>query len=80
MDAQQVAFQDVATLARRLSPLEQFLLIEQLINEIKHDLVTSPTAKRSLYGLCADLGPAPSASEIDQVRHEMWSSFPRGDI
>jgi hypothetical protein len=30
--------------------------------------------------LCADLGPAPSAEDIDEIRHEMWAGFPREDI
>jgi hypothetical protein len=38
------------------------------------------TAPRSLIGLCADLGPAPSAEEIDEARREMWAGFPRDDI
>jgi hypothetical protein len=41
---------------------------------------TSPTPRRSLLGLCADLGPAPSAEDIDEARREMWSGFPREDI
>lgn len=36
--------------------------------------------KRSFYGLCADLGPAPSAEEIDAARAEAWGNFPRTDI
>ena len=32
-----------------------------------------------LFGLCADLGPAPSADDIDEARREMWASFPRDD-
>jgi hypothetical protein len=39
-----------------------------------------PAPRRSLYGLCADLGPAPSAEDIDEVRREMWANFPREDI
>ena len=35
---------------------------------------------RSFIGLCADLGPAPSAEEIDEARREMWTGFPRDDI
>jgi len=37
-------------------------------------------ARRSILGLCADLGPAPSAEEIDDTRREMWSKFPRDDV
>jgi hypothetical protein len=36
-------------------------------------------APHPLIGLCADLGPAPSAEDIDEARREMWASFPRDD-
>ena len=35
---------------------------------------------KSLRGLCADMGPAPSAEEIDQSRREAWANFPREDV
>ncbi|GEM_PF-1963916 len=35
--------------------------------------------KRSLNGLLTDLGPAPSAEDIDEARREMWGNFPRED-
>jgi hypothetical protein len=38
------------------------------------------TISRGFIGLCADLGPAPSAEEIDEARREMWAGFPRDDI
>lgn len=38
------------------------------------------TSRRSLYGLCADLGPGPSDAEIEAVRRAMWATFPREDI
>jgi hypothetical protein len=28
----------------------------------------------------ADLGPAPTAEEIDEARHEAWANFPRDDF
>jgi hypothetical protein len=34
-------------------------------------------ARRSILGLCADLGPAPSAEAIDESRREIWAKFPR---
>jgi len=68
-------------LARRLPPLEKIRLIEQMVPEIERDVLRQRLAKRkSLLGLCADLGPAPSAEEIDEIRHEMWAGFPREDI
>jgi hypothetical protein len=30
--------------------------------------------------LCADLGPAPAAEDIDQGLREMWAGFPRDDV
>ena len=46
--------------------------------------VTMPSValqpRRSLYGILAHLGPAPSAEEIDQARAEAWANFPREDI
>ncbi len=38
------------------------------------------TARPSLYGLCADLGPGPSDEDIAEVRRTMWATFPREDI
>lgn len=35
---------------------------------------------RSLRGLLAQYGPAPSAEEIDQNRAEMFANFPRSDF
>jgi hypothetical protein len=40
----------------------------------------SQAPKRSFYGLWADLGKAPSAEEIDEVRAEAWANFARADI
>lgn len=36
--------------------------------------------QRGLIGLCADLGRAPSAAEVDRARGEMWGGFPREDV
>lgn len=36
--------------------------------------------RRSVKGLCADLGVSISAEEIDEARREMWGRFPREDI
>ena len=35
---------------------------------------------RSLRGLLAKYGPAPSAEEIDRNRAEMFANFPRSDF
>jgi len=84
-----VTLDQVITLARQLSPLEKIRLIEQIAPEVERHMqqqstdqpdLAEPQPIRSLLGLCADLGPAPSAEDIDDVRKEMWVDFPREDI
>ena len=66
-----VTLEQVLDLAKRLSPLDKIRSIEQVAPEIARHLAGSrPASQRSLWGLCADLGPAPSAEEIDQARRE----------
>ncbi|MEA3345129.1 MAG: hypothetical protein U9Q78_02610 [Chloroflexota bacterium] len=76
-----ITLEQVVLLARRLPPLEKIHLIEQMVPDIKRDMLKQQSLKRkSLLGLCADLGPAPTSEEIDEIRHEMWTGFPRKDI
>ena len=73
--------EQVVSLARQLPPVEKIRLIERMVPEIERDMLGQrPPRRRSLLGLCADLGPAPSAEDIVEIRHEMWADFPRGDI
>jgi hypothetical protein len=52
-----------------------------MVPEIERELVVvRPTPRKSLWGLCADLGIAPSAADIDEVRREQWANFPREDL
>jgi hypothetical protein len=37
----------------------------------------APVMSRGFIGLCADLGPAPSAEAIDEARGVIWAGFPR---
>ena len=76
-----VTLEDVLKLAHQLSPVEKVRLIERVAPEIERDL--SPRREDgscSLLGLLKDLGPAPSAEEIDAVRREVWASFPRDQV
>ncbi|MBN2394622.1 MAG: hypothetical protein JXR84_28080 [Anaerolineae bacterium] len=66
-------------LAKQLSATDKVRLIELLAPQIRSDLAR-PARRRSLLGLCADLGPAPSAEVIDAARREAWGGFPREDI
>jgi hypothetical protein len=76
-----VTLEEVLELARQLSPVDKVRLIERVAPEVERALV-SPLgrASRSLLGLLKDLGPAPSADEIDGARREAWTSFPRNDV
>ena len=79
-----VTLDQVVSLARQLSALEKVRLIERHAPDIERDLSRQEGGQkrplRSLLGLCADLGTAPSAEDIDEIRQEMWAGFPRGDI
>ncbi|MFN3762880.1 MAG: hypothetical protein ACK4WK_06745 [Anaerolineae bacterium] len=76
-----VTLEEALSLVKRLSPLDKVRLIEQITPDIKRELMAASLAPRkSLWGLCADLGRAPSAEEIDQARREEWANFPREDI
>lgn len=71
----------VLAIATQLSSLDKVRLIEELAPQIERDLrAMRPIRYKSLLGLCADLGPAPSAEEIDAARREAWIGFPREDV
>ena len=72
---------DLIAYGKRLSTLDKLRLIEELIRDVKETITQAPTAPlESLYGTLADLGPGPSAEDIDQTRREMLHNFPRDDI
>lgn len=73
--------QEVLNLAKQLSPVDKVRLIQQLTPDIERELVSNKiTPRKSLWGLCADLGNAPTAAEIDEARRDEWANFPREDI
>jgi hypothetical protein len=83
MSAAEVNFEQVFNLARLLKPSDQARLISHLAEVIENTFEIqeiSPPARRPLRGLLADLGPAPSAEDIDEARREMWGNFPRDDF
>jgi len=81
MADQTQSLDEVMALAANLSPLDKVRLLERLASTLERDLTGSkPTPKRSLLGLCADLGPAPSAEDIAEARRQMMKNFPREDI
>jgi hypothetical protein len=74
-----IVFEQVKELATRLSLAEKARLIEWLEATLSEEgaAPAPPTPSRSLYGLCADLGPGPTDEDIEEVRQLMWSNFPR---
>jgi hypothetical protein len=70
--------EDVLELVRQLSPVDKARLIEHVMPDIERELVAGrPGPGLSLLGIAKDLGPAPSAEEIDEARREAWAIFPR---
>ena len=70
--------------AFQLSTLDKVRLIEKVTPKIEEEIrgreAQRATPYRSLWGLCRDMGSAPSAEDIDLARREMWAGFPRDDI
>ena len=77
-----MSLQEIIKLAKQLSTVEKLRLIQQIAPDIERELTDklSTLPRQSLWGLCVDLGNAPSADEIDIARSEEWASFPREDI
>ncbi len=60
---------------------------DQLVREAIHKMLAEDPERsahkeptRSLRGLLAKYGPAPSAEEIEENRAEMFANFPRSDF
>lgn len=81
-----ITYESVLRDAQQLMPDEQRRLLEALTTFVFNSKAMdtrdaeAPTPKRSLLGIAADLGPGPSAEEIDEARREAWANFPRDDI
>ena len=75
-----MTLQEVLQLAKQLTPIDKVRLIQHLTPDLERELSQTIQPKKSLLGLCADLGKAPSATEIDDTRNELWTNFPREDV
>jgi len=80
MSTATVTVDSVLELLRQLPPRDQLRVVARAAPEVARPTPSGRTPLRSLRGLCADLGPAPSAEEIDEARREAWANFPREDI
>lgn len=73
--------QQIMVMVATLSLVEKIRLAQRILEMLGHDLDgMTPSPRRSLLGVLADTGEAPSAAEIDEARREMWGNFPRDDI
>lgn len=78
---QAVVLEDVFQLVNQLPARDKVRLIAWMAPAIERELPQKQVkSRKSLWGVWADLGPAPSAEDIDQARREEWSNFPREDI
>ena len=76
-----VTLEQALDVVKHLSPVDKARLIERIAPDLERELAALPRGPRtSLWGLCADLGTAPPAEEIDQARREEGATFPREDI
>ena len=65
---------------RQLPPRERLRVIARALPELERELQEPAPHLPSLRGLWKALDFDISAEEIDEVRREAWSDFPRGDI
>ncbi|MBE7529401.1 MAG: hypothetical protein HS099_06685 [Ardenticatenaceae bacterium] len=73
-----MSLDEVLILAKQLRPVDQARLVARLAPQVERVLEQvdpSPLPHPSLRGLLADLGPAPSAQDIDTAQREMWAAF-----
>jgi hypothetical protein len=70
--------ENLIKMTKQLSPLEKLRLVEGVLPDIEAGLQqTEAPVLKSLYGTLSNLGPAPSAEDIEAVRREMFQSVPR---
>ncbi len=83
MDDGTITLEHVLHLAQQLTPLDKVRLIEKVVPDLEAPIMAAtllPVPLQSAYGLCVDLGIAPSSLDLDEVRQEMTTNFPRTDL
>lgn len=68
-------YEKIAQMALQLPPRDKLRLIERLAYRLRYDVGNGGTTTIPLLGALADLGPAPSAEEIDEARRETWGEY-----
>ena len=75
-----MTFEQIVALAKQLSPVEKLQLMEKVLPDLETFVQgKQPPNPPSRYGCLADLGPAPSEKDIEEVRRDMFQNFPRPD-
>ncbi len=75
-----LSLEELMEFADHLSAREKAQLAEHLVASLARELNdVPPTPRRSLLGILAEFGPAPSDEEIAEARREMWGNFGEGD-
>jgi len=67
-----MTLQDVMELAKQLSLMDKKCLVEQLSSELKSESEREKNPRKSLLGICKDLGQAPSDADIDEMRKDFF--------
>lgn len=81
MGTTKITLETVLSQALDLAPRDKARLIARLAAALDQELLLGGRRPpRSLHGILKDLGPAPSAEDIDDMRREAWANFPRDDI
>jgi hypothetical protein len=80
MQQENPTFEDVLKLVERLSSDDKRRLFQHIASDVTREEPTERRPRKSMRGILADLGPAPSSEDIDEARREAWKNFPREDI
>jgi hypothetical protein len=75
-----MTLQELMRWAEKLSAIEKRQLIEKITAEMASESAEVNQPRPSLWGICADLGQAPSAEDIDKTRREAWGDFTAEDL
>lgn len=69
---------DVRKLALELPPRDKLALIGELSRHLQAQYpAAEDRPRRSVRGILAHLGPAPSEEDFAEARREAWKNFPR---
>ncbi len=73
----------IVDMAFRLSAVEKNELVKLIMADTRKDVNILKARKSPLqsgYGICAEYKPAPTETDIREMRKEIFNQFPREDI